>query len=412
MRQGSPEWFREKSLKEIHQKFVQRMEGLRQKFYESYNPDKLADMSDEELLRKVFGRSSSAMVRQLILDENYKHFGSTGKYIYTGVVYQEDDGTWKYKEGKNSEVLRYSDALRKAVEVRDNLLRCVNAIQEIGVFKSIYDYERLEKMLSSVFFADYQWVIKYYQMLFPQYFPGMYSNEKDKTLYRALRILGLPDHGRAHKLMNAGEISLFIRKCDINNIAFNAVYAEEWKWKGEKPPCENAAENGIQRTSIMERVNLDFYSITWQPSSIESVITEIEESLEQSGLEGKERESLRKIRVNQGVFRELMIKKYNKCCLCGVDMKELLIASHIKPWSKSESGEKLDPNNGLMLCANHDKLFDSGYITFDDNGSIIISSKISVTNRIYINVSKSMSIKMNDNTKVYMKYHRDNVFQE
>ena len=54
-------------------------------------------------------------------------------------------------------------------------------------------------------------------------------------------------------------------------------------------------------------------------------------------------------------------------------MNELLVASHIKPWSISDANEKLDIHNGLLMCPNHDKLFDRGYISFDDTGRILIS---------------------------------------
>ena len=57
-----------------------------------------------------------------------------------------------------------------------------------------------------------------------------------------------------------------------------------------------------------------------------------------------------------------MLKKYHsKCCLCGVDDDALLVASHIKPWAKSDEHEKLDLDNGLLLCPNHDKLFDLAF---------------------------------------------------
>lgn len=86
-----------------------------------------------------------------------------------------------------------------------------------------------------------------------------------------------------------------------------------------------------------------------------------------------------------------------------------MIASHIKPWRACEAVEKLDPDNGLLLCPNHDRLFDLGYISFDDDGKIIISDKISEVDRTYLNIREGMRIKAFSNNK-YIKYHRDNVF--
>lgn len=126
---------------------------------------------------------------------------------------------------------------------------------------------------------------------------------------------------------------------------------------------------------------------------------------------GAEREAIVKVRVNQDKFREGLLKKYHsKCCLCGVDDETLLVASHIKPWVKSDEHEKLDLDNGLLLCPNHDKLFDGGYITFNENGSIIISERISGNSKIFMNVRSEMKIEVNEDNADYIKYHRNNIF--
>ena len=57
-------------------------------------------------------------------------------------------------------------------------------------------------------------------------------------------------------------------------------------------------------------------------------------------------------------------------------MKE--IASHIKPWTKSNDFEKLDGNNRLLLSPHVDKLFDTGYISFEGNDSMIISPRLNI----------------------------------
>ena len=76
----------------------------------------------------------------------------------------------------------------------------------------------------------------------------------------------------------------------------------------------------------------------------------IEKEIEQVPVYGEEKKALTKIRINQSVFRELLLKRYSSCCLCNVNDKNFLVASHIKPWAKSNSEEKLDVNNGLLLC--------------------------------------------------------------
>jgi predicted restriction endonuclease len=129
-------------------------------------------------------------------------------------------------------------------------------------------------------------------------------------------------------------------------------------------------------------------------------------------LEGKVRDTVVKARVNQDRFREGLMKKYKHCCLCSVDEPSLLVASHIKPWSVSDSHEKLDINNGLILCPNHDKLFDAGYISFDEQGKIVISDSLSQTNRMVMHITDTMSIDVNDDNAEYMRFHRNNVYKK
>ena len=153
----------------------------------------------------------------------------------------------------------------------------------------------------------------------------------------------------------------------------------------------------------------------WQKGKfnrMSDIAEDIEQEAEKLHLKGEEKQQFVKVRVNQGVFRENLLKKYDRCCLCGIKNKGLLMASHIRPWSDSTPEQKLDYNNGLLLCPNHDKLFDKGYITFDDAGNIQISESLSVRDRHLLNISPDMSITITDNMKEYIKYHRDRVFRK
>lgn len=93
--------------------------------------------------------------------------------------------------------------------------------------------------------------------------------------------------------------------------------------------------------------------------------------------EGKEKDRIVKTRVNQSIFRTVVLATYNNsCCITGINNTELLIASHIVPWSKDEKN-RLNPMNGLCLNALHDKAFDCGLITIDANDyTIKVSPKL------------------------------------
>lgn len=93
--------------------------------------------------------------------------------------------------------------------------------------------------------------------------------------------------------------------------------------------------------------------------------------------EGLDKERLIKTRINQSIFRTMILATYdNTCCITGINNPELLIASHIVPWSK-DMKNRLNPTNGLCLNALHDKAFDKGLITVSAKDyTIVISSKL------------------------------------
>lgn len=91
-------------------------------------------------------------------------------------------------------------------------------------------------------------------------------------------------------------------------------------------------------------------------------------------VEGKEKERLVIVRVNQSLFRKMVLTNFNnQCCITGIKQSELIVASHILPWSK-DRGNRLNPKNGLALNTLHDKAFDCGLITITEDLKIKISS--------------------------------------
>ena len=133
--------------------------------------------------------------------------------------------------------------------------------------------------------------------------------------------------------------------------------------------------------------------------------------IENTDIVGTEKDALVKVRVNQGVFRDQLLKKYTKCCLCGVGDASFLIASHIKPWAESESNEKLDLENGFLLCPNHDKLFDGGWISFDDDGKIMVSVALQHNDKIFMNIQEDMKITISEKNRQYLQFHRKKIFK-
>lgn len=116
----------------------------------------------------------------------------------------------------------------------------------------------------------------------------------------------------------------------------------------------------------------------------------------------------RTFRRYQARFRnDLLNSNKCKCELCNINNENLLVASHIKPYSKCNKYERIDPNNGLLLCVLHDALFDKCLISFNSNGHILIKDSI-FNSRYYksLGITQNTRIKMNDKKKNFMNYHR------
>ena len=92
--------------------------------------------------------------------------------------------------------------------------------------------------------------------------------------------------------------------------------------------------------------------------------------------EGAEREALVRVRVNQSFFRRRILSAYEfRCCVTGLNVRELLVASHIVPWSQ-DSANRLNTRNGLCLNPLHDRAFDRNLMCVDPDFRIRFSSRL------------------------------------
>lgn len=124
---------------------------------------------------------------------------------------------------------------------------------------------------------------------------------------------------------------------------------------------------------------------------------------------GTEVERMVRQRVGQDAYRKAMLDYWgNACAVTGLQMPEILRASHAKPWAECETdAERLDVYNGFLLTANLDALFDHFLISFDKAGRIIISKAISDSQRDLLNIDESMQLRwISIEHHNYLGYHR------
>lgn len=150
------------------------------------------------------------------------------------------------------------------------------------------------------------------------------------------------------------------------------------------PALKSRGVSGLANASKLDRQIWNEFYQNWDQLFVESE-NEINKRtsnkrsfdiLESPLVVGEEDVRSVKVRRNQSIFRDIMLANYeNQCCITGIDKPELLVAGHIVPWSVDKNN-RLNPRNGLLLSALHDKAFENGYLTIDDNYKIRISSML------------------------------------
>jgi putative restriction endonuclease len=117
-------------------------------------------------------------------------------------------------------------------------------------------------------------------------------------------------------------------------------------------------------------------------------------------------------RIGQGIFRIKLFDLWQGCAMSNLNFPELLRASHIKPWRDANDRERLDPYNGLLLTPTYDLLFDKGYISFGNDGKILIGKAVQ-KDMLALTISYDLKLRhIFDNNKRYLEYHRDTYFDK
>lgn len=189
--------------------------------------------------------------------------------------------------------------------------------------------------------------------------------------------------------------------------------------RGWRNPDDSPAEISVAAQDVMAR--MDALPLPLATQRILSLITEDKASSEKLDIAAIEndkqldetaRQRLIAARLGQGEFRKNCLKLFPACPVTKIDFQPLLRASHIKPWSACTSAfERLDPHNGIMLAAHIDILFDKGWISFDYDGSIIISSELETSIVRQLALANSKVGVFPEASHPYLEWHQDQVLR-
>lgn len=173
---------------------------------------------------------------------------------------------------------------------------------------------------------------------------------------------------------------------------------------------------------------LDSLRIFFENSQIKTIVEKHNIIFsDNSGKRATERFQQILARVGQGVYRENLEKLWDRACaVTGCRIREVLRASHAKPWKDckdKDEEQRLDGHNGLLLSANYDALFDKGLISFSplkDGWKIMISPSIEklqlenlgINGKVYLNPPKKLKLEDKEKIEEFLEYHRENIFKK
>ncbi|MFB5284105.1 HNH endonuclease [Peribacillus sp. Hz7] len=294
-----------------------------------------------------------------------------------------------YKE--NVELRFYFNALKDDLH-NSNFFKIINEIDnknELYRVKDRVDYIAFqfdEFDSNSINFIEY--ICKQVQKSFCQFSQKEYE-ELDYNFNELKYIFDLSIFKKGmFKGLSMQEAIQILKQQDSN---FDAVIQSLQRFK----------QNNVESNIAVELIENNYIEL-------ESIVIVTPEQIE---VTETERKQIIKGRVGQSSFKKDLLAIEKKCRLCGVNNERFLVASHIKLWSQSNNQERLDVNNGLLLCPNHDSVFDKGYISFDDDGLILISDSLDEATKVFLNINEIMNIRMNESQRQYMKWHRENLFK-
>jgi len=224
----TPEWFRTVAQSDEMIAFDEEATALREKFCDDFSVEKLEVMSGRELLTRLFysdEENKSNLCYMLEFHPRMRElFGSIagGSSFKYGLFYHKKSSSWMTGSPVKPQTLTEEQAIDVAGKICDKLVAGAKVIKENAeTLTSVKAYEKLYKELQSITNIDWVWVLKYYQMLFPDLLPVFYGKDIQIDVLRFIR-----QQASAVPFVRMGQISLYIKECGISSPVFGKIYGE------------------------------------------------------------------------------------------------------------------------------------------------------------------------------------------
>lgn len=228
-------------------------------------------------------------------------------------------------------------------------------------------------------------------------------NKNTPEVVRVAKMMGRAPASLSMKIGNIGRLDPTLLSQGISGLV-NGAKMEVEVWNEYSARRD---ELSVRYYELLEKFNQDG-------------VKEIDDDFTIKTPQGLDGIRLSHYRINQSFFRHSVLSAYNNaCCITGLSEMKLLVASHIKPWAKCENGDdRTKTENGLCLNALHDKAFDSGLITLDEDLRVVLSGTLKSAVRLevfndYFLRYEGRQISLPERgrpSEEFLSYHRDNIF--
>ncbi|HXF08054.1 MAG TPA: HNH endonuclease [Candidatus Acidoferrales bacterium] len=179
-------------------------------------------------------------------------------------------------------------------------------------------------------------------------------------------------------------------------------------WSG---PLPSGAAGARQVASASELLTLLHRARVLERTLPDALLVEYQRAA--ADIDRTEAEALVRQRRGQALFRQGLLDYWGgRCAISGLDVPQLLRASHAKPWKDATDAERLDVHNGLLLAAHLDAAFDQGFIAFDATGRIEISPALPASAVAILGLNPSLRLtRLSAAHAPYLAWHRAHVFR-
>ncbi len=209
--------------------------------------------------------------------------------------------------------------------------------------------------------------------------PFAKTKANNPEVIRLAKLIGRTPASVARKLGNFGAFDPLLANQGISGLTHTGRAARQiWD------EFHNRWENLVEESTHLLEV---FSAPALRPGSSPAQSASEDETIIARPTGPSERRAAVSVRLFQSFFRRAVLSSYEStCCVCGLDIRSLLVASHIKSWALDES-TRTDPENGLCLCAIHDRAFDRGVIGVSEDLRVLVSPKVMVSKQRFVRIA-------------------------